>query len=410
MRHAALALALALAACDGSPAAGPPAAVDPALRAQVERSTGWTFKSDPVFETIDRAELLRKLEAKLQGEAGRRTAAAGRALRALGVLPKGYDLLAGLKKTYGEEILALYDLQDRRIYLVREALEKPPAPEDLQLRKAGKPTMRDVTIAHEMVHALQHQHDPRLDLLEDTHPDFDDLRVALHALAEGEATLHMYALLGPASADLIARSIEEQGAGKFPGEPALLRRLLFFPYAAGTRFAGARAGNGPALHAAPPLSTEEVLHPERTAAKDPPLSVRVADLSEQVGGGRTLSYEAVLGEAFLSLIVPDGSPGLASGFDGTTLSWGGDRLHLYEREGAEPVVVVVTRWDSPSAAAEARLRLGRKEGWAAVHDGTGVAFVVGLPPDAGRSVARVALERAVVTPFSSIDELRALRR
>ncbi len=396
---------LALSGCGPSQGGSAPS-VDPALRTKVERSTGWRFKTDPVFETIDRQALVRKLEAKLEGEPGRRTGATGRALQALGLLPKGYDLVASLKRMYAEEILALYDLQERKIFLVREALEKPPTAEDLQLQKAGKPTTRDVTIAHEMVHALQHQHDPLFDLLVDTQPDYDDVRGALHALAEGEATVHMYALVGPMSADAIARSIENDGSKKFPGEPALLRRVLFFPYAAGTRFAGARAQDGPALHASPPLSTEQVLHPER---KDPPVAILLPDLSADVGGGRALATEAVMGEAFLApALGADAS--LAGGFDGPSLSWGGDRLHLYEKAGADPVVVVVTRWDTPAAAAEARLRAGRKEGWAAIHADLQVAIVAGLPPEEGKRVARVALERAVAKPFRSVDELRAFLR
>lgn len=395
------ALALLIAGCGGGEG-GPP--VDPSLRPKVERSTGWTFKTDPVFERIDRKQLEARLQAKLDGKPGERMAANGRALRVLGLLPKDYDLVAGLKRMYTEEILALYDLKDRKVYLVKEALEKPPSEEEIRTRKAGRPTTRDVTIAHEMVHALQHQHDPLLDLLEDTQPDFDDVRTALHALAEGEATVHMYALqeVRPA-ADLLVRSLE---AKQFPGEPVLLGRMLVFPYAAGTRFAGVRAGNGPSLHARPPLSTEQILHPDR---KDPPVAILLPDLSAAVGGGRLLTGEAVMGEAFLVPLLSDDPSRPSVGFE-PSLAWGGDRLHLYEKVGTSPVVVVVTRWDTPASAAEARVRAGRKEGWAAAHVDLQVAFVVGLPADEGKKLALLALERAVAKPFTSVDELRSLRR
>jgi hypothetical protein len=396
-----------LAGCDGG---GSAPAVDPALRAKVELSTGWTFKSDPVFHPIDRTQLLARLEAKLDGKPGERLAANGRALRVLGLLPPGYDLVAALKRVYTEEILALYDLQERKVFLVREALEKPPSAQDLELAGRGKPSARDATIAHEMVHALQHQHDPRFDLLEDLDPDLDDLRMALHALAEGEATIHQYALLGAADAGPIAQGIEADGARRLPGEPDLVRRFLYLPYAAGTRFAGARAGNGPALHAAAPLSTEQVFHPERTTEKDPPVAVLFPDLSADVGGGRALAVEAVMGEAFLAPLLSAGPPSLSRGFEDASLFWGGDRLHLYEKAGADPVVVAVTRWDSPAAAGEARIRMGRKEGWAAVHIDLQVAFAVGLPAEEGKRVARLALDRATAKPFRSVEELRAIRR
>ena len=114
---------MAVAAC-GEASTEPPEAA--AVRPKVERSTGWKFTSIPAYERVDRAGLLAHLEQKLEGQPGRRLAALGRALKALGVLPQDYSLLDGLKKAYTEEILALYDIEERKIFLVREALEKPP--------------------------------------------------------------------------------------------------------------------------------------------------------------------------------------------------------------------------------------------------------------------------------------------
>ena len=113
-------IALAWAGCGGSDS---PTSIGASLAPKVEQSTGWTFQSEPVFEVIDRPALLKKFEAKLQGEAGRRTAAAGRAFQTLGLLPKNYDLVAALKKAYVEELLAFYDPADRKIYLVKEVLD-----------------------------------------------------------------------------------------------------------------------------------------------------------------------------------------------------------------------------------------------------------------------------------------------
>ncbi len=315
---------------------------------------------------------------------------------------------------YAEEIVAFYDPKARKIFLVKEAVEKPPSPEDLKLKEAGGLTTRQVTIAHEMVHALQHQNDPLFDLLEDERPELDDVRSALHALAEGEATVHMTALVRPLRGDWIASGIEREAASKFTSEPPVLRRLLLFPYIAGARYAGARAPNlgvlpaSARLRAVPLLSTEHLIHPERAPGKDPPQAVFLPDLSEAVGGGRALTHEAVLGEAFLApaLALYEGTD-LSNGFVDCPLSWGGDRLHLYEKPGLPPVAVLMTSWDGPQAAITAYARALTKK-WSAAWCGTRVAIVAGLEEERGTRTAREALGRAAIRPFASVDDLRRL--
>src|SRR5207245_239840 len=65
MRHRMIFIALVLAGCGGSDS---PTSIGASLAPKVEQSTGWTFQSEPVFEVIDRPALLKKFEAKLQGE------------------------------------------------------------------------------------------------------------------------------------------------------------------------------------------------------------------------------------------------------------------------------------------------------------------------------------------------------
>lgn len=418
MNYRTIGLALGLFGCGGSDGSGPAASVsvNPALRAKVEQSTGWTFTSAPAFATLSRQELVGKLEAKLQGEAGRRTAAAGRALEVLGVLPRNYDLLSNLKKAYAEELLALYEPKERKVFLVREALDKPLSADDLRLQKAGMPTTRDIVIAHEMVHALQHQHDPLFDLLEDPSPDLDDVRTALHYLAEGEATVHMYALLGPRNAEQISMRLYRESESKLLDQPPFLRDVMFEPYIWGTRYvesrvAGREAGSAPQLHAAPPLSMEHVLHSDRKPEEDPPVAVLLPDLASAVQGGRSLTYEGVLGERDLSYVFSAVAPKYqASGFPG---GWGGDRLHLYEKPGQPPVAVLLIRFDRPSVAFVAYAQLGGpapdKTPPAVAWNGRDLAAVYGLAPEAGVRVAKEALGRLVAQPFKTPAELRSIR-
>ena len=376
------------------------------IRPQVEKSTGWRFKSVPAYRRIDRQELLRHLEDKLEGEPGRRVAALGRALQTMEVLPADYSLLEGLKKAYAEEILALYDIKERKVFLVREALDRT--------HTAEQKLLRDVTLAHEMVHALQHQHDPKLDLVESEDPDLDDVRVALHAFVEGEATIHGSAVLGLPYQQL-SEQLERGARGKYAGEPPILRRALYFPYIAGTRHvaakvAGGLTGTAARLHGQIPLSTEHLLH-GRKAANDPPVAVFLPDLSETVGGGRRLAYEGVLGEAYLVPVLGGGEPqrtAPASAFV-EKVRWGGDRLQLYEKDdGSARVVVVLTIWDDFEST---EILLKRLEGkrLRAFRKGRTVAIVAGPSSEKAAEIGRAALQRGVTRPFRSVEELRKLR-
>ena len=376
-----------------------------ALKPLVEDSTGWTFTSDPAFEKIDRKGLEAFLSRKLEGRAGQRAAAGGRALRTLGLLPSGYSIVDGMKRMYKEEVLALYDPATRKILLVREALDRAVSGQAEELQ-------RRTTIAHEMVHALQHQHTPDFAVLEaEDEPDLDDVQGAVHAFMEGEATVQMYAAVGipvgPSLYSQVLAGMDGEAARKFPSDPPLMKRLLLFPYIAGTGYFSKKAPSGvkglaPEFHAALPLSTERLLHPERT---DPPLALFLPDLSASIGGGRRRIDEAVLGEKFLApLFGNDAGP--ASPLEGA-LRWGGDRLQLYETPGGtDPVVVLVTEWDTASSAL---LAFARTIGRGAVWDGRRVAIVAGLPAEAAIPVAREALGRAVASPFRTVGELRRLR-
>jgi len=386
---------------------GPPAEVR-ALVPRVESSTGWTFTSQPSFATIDRKGFEAFLETKLTGEEGRRLVAGGRAFQSLGLLPKDYLILEAVKRMYAEEVLALYDPKQRKVLLVREALEKPG-------RTAAE---RDLTIAHEMVHALQHQHDPNFDAIESEDPDLDDVKGALHAVMEGEATVQQYAIGGaeiaPAFYQRAVAGLESNAAGKFSTEPAVLKRLLYFPYIAGTGWIAARApsgihGEAPNLRATEPLSTEHLLHPERTIAADPPLAVFLPDLSKTLGGDRKRVDEGVLGEKFLAVLLEKGARP-STPLD-PALRWGGDRLQLYENpDGRASVVVLVTAWDTSSSALLAFARLVPREGFAVELEGKQVAVVAGLPADEGLKAAREALSRCVTAPFRSLAELRKARK
>ncbi|HET6900029.1 MAG TPA: hypothetical protein VFK70_16875, partial [Vicinamibacteria bacterium] len=150
-----------------------------------------------------------------------------------------------------------------------------------------------------------------------------------------------------------------------PGVPAVVRDQLVLPYLAGRDFARAlqEKGGWDALKAAwstPPASMEQVLHPEKFFAREPPraVSIRYAPAKGQV-----LS-EGVLGELFTRTFLAAGSeegappapagapaPPTVDEIDRAAAGWGGDAYRAWD-VGGKTLLVWRTEWDRKEDARE----------------------------------------------------------
>jgi hypothetical protein len=90
----------------------------------------------------------------------------------------------------------------------------------------------------------------------------------------------------------------------------------------------------------PPESSEQVLHPEKFFAQEPPQRVEIA---YQPSGG-TMVNEGVLGELLTRTLLGEGSDAAAAG-------WGGDRFRVWD-VGAKSLLVWRSVWDTPSDLAK----------------------------------------------------------
>lgn len=103
-------------------------------------------------------------------------------------------------------------------------------------------------------------------------------------------------------------------------------------------------------YAAPPVSTEQILHPERYP-KDTPRNPDLPDLAPAPGPGWTTDDTGVLGEWRMLLVLEsfldtEEAVPAASG-------WDGDRYALLSSpEGARTALVLLTRWDTVRDAHE----------------------------------------------------------
>jgi hypothetical protein len=270
--------------------------------------------------------------------------AAQTTLAALGLWPGGLDLLAESIRLQGGEIAGLYSPQRRTLYVV-EGAEAPQAVKTASAM-SGRDLFVEFVLAHEIIHALQHQAFPRLFEITAEWKDQDDAVLALHAAIEGDALRYGFevvspdAPLPPVEQFVETQELDPQDARRIP---ALLRETLIFPYGAGYPLSLAE---GKHLLARPPVSTEQVLHPAKR--REAFASFDLSALQDVLPRGCRPVSENTAGELLISILLRD----LDGSIDaGAWEGWDGDRYLVADCEG-RPEFVWATAWDSEADAAE----------------------------------------------------------
>jgi len=199
-----------------------------------------------------------------------------RALVAFGLIPHGFPLESFLLDLLTDQIAGLYDSKAREFYIADWM-----APED------QKPVM-----AHELTHALDDQY-YHIDAWEKAARPNDDAESAREAVLEGSALAAMFDYtLAPEKMSVrnfgdIASLIDQQALDEAEKDPVMVKAPQFikddllFPYVAGAGFTQQflKATNGWAdfhkVFENPPVSTQQILHPEMYFAgiRPPPLEL-----------------------------------------------------------------------------------------------------------------------------------------
>jgi hypothetical protein len=330
------------------------------LRPPVEQATGLRFTSPPrsAMRSRDqvRAYLIRKLDEELPPK---RLHGLETTYRLFGLLPDTLKLRPLLIDLYTEQVAGFYDPDSATLFGVEGA-------DRTQLR---------LVLAHELIHALQGQH-LRLDSILDARENNDRLSAA-QAILEGQATLASLEVLAPGYDvaqnpqfwELYRDQVRRQQSSMpvFRRAPLVLRETLIFPYLQGAEFMHWWDSEGrDSMPYGPrmPVSTEQVLHPDRYARGDVPVPLRFPEESGVV-------HEDVLGESEIRVIVAT----LAGSDEVQTvlpIGWGGDRYRLYQpAEG--PALVWYVVWDDTRSAerflrSAAGLRTTARPGYRAALD------------------------------------------
>ncbi len=317
---------------------------------------------------------------------------------ALGLLDADANLRAMFAGVLGEQVIGYYDPDSGRLVIredVMSGLTGAFGPEQIQEAR--------LVLVHEIVHALQ---DQRLGLgksyKEERTADADN---AFRAVVEGDATLAMLAhALRQQGIPLSAATdgIQQMGGyldlnalvrgEKLDDAPAIVRVTLVAPYLRGLQFIAAVQSRGgwPAVnnaHRRSPVSSEQVLHPDKYFTREPGELVEVVDTPSVVAAGFKRAADDTLGELELSVYL--GQTQESGTNEEAAAGWAGDQLVVYTRD-VELAVVWWTTWDTTADAEEAfraaRAVAPETATSAVERKGRAVLIVRGLPPKLHRSV------------------------
>ncbi len=321
---------------DPKPAGEPPADIA-RVEDQVEQVRGFAFEHPVAIEPVTPDQIERRLEAYFEKTTsaeflGRRSEAWG----TIGVVPPGTDVREALRAFQSGGIIGYYNPANQAlVYLGQDELT----------------TTARYILAHELTHAID---DQRFDLtrLDPLTARCDD-EAFMAGLGAVEGSAQFFAT------QVILRfpdASEEFGgsdAGSIDDVPPFIVRTQLWPYDAGMRFIDAldRRGGEDGVDAALerfPVSTEQVIHPERYP-NDIPQPVDVPDLASRLPGSWRDLDVMIVGEAWLQVMLAlrldDGaSERAAAGWDGG--------LYRAWTDGDRVAVVLKTVWDTRADAQE----------------------------------------------------------
>jgi hypothetical protein len=361
-----------------SGAAGPSAnssaatnAIYDTIEKQVQEIRGLQAKKPVPRQFITTTELKQLLTDQFDKDAPPAYVAANeRLFKALGLIPPDASLKTQTLDLLGGGVVAFYDDEEGKLYVTSNT------------GTAGGP--EKFYFSHEYDHALQ---DQNFTVFKDQKGILDqtDRLLARQSVYEGDATLLMTQWAAtnrtPGElAEVIAGSADPEVQAVLARAPKILSEPLQFPYTTGFGFINQVNGAGgwqavDGLYANMPLSTEQILHPEKYQAHETPVAVALpADLTTRLGSGWTIGMQDTFGELQTGIWLKEGGVDAATA-DAAAAGWGGDRLAVLSGPNDTWAVVMDFAWDTDADASQfesaATTALSKAQGSAKVLPGTG---------------------------------------
>jgi hypothetical protein len=312
------------------------AAASDEVLAQMSQITGLSLRT-PLKKSLRSRQQIRAYiiqEMKDDKDAVERYAGA-RSAEAFGLLPKGFDLDSFMIELLTEQIAGLYDPKAHEFYVADWI------PVDDQR----------MVMAHELTHALEDQHFQIEDWAKAARPN-DDGELARESVLEGSAMAAMveYLLLGS------GRSLQDlpdidpsmligdmSDSPTLKKAPPFLKDALIFPYLDGLTFSAAilkpSGWEGlPGVFARPPVSTQQILHPNLYMAGKVPPNLALPSLEKALGPEWSKLEENVMGEFGWKEVLKEflDAPRAKS----LSAAWNGDRYAVYEQKQTKHLLLI----------------------------------------------------------------------
>lgn len=308
----------------------------------VEESRGLPFLEIPTVTILDETDFSSRVRSTMEEDLDRDEIDGQQAVfELLGMLDGSTDLYELLVSLFTEQVAGFYDPEMGELVV--------PVSVD------GITPLQEITIAHELVHALTDQHFDFNDVYEDRvdNGTGDDVSGVL-GLVEGDATYQQFLYLeamDPASAAQAVLESLTIDRSVFDAIPKWIQEDLTFPYEHGLVFTGFIMNDGglkgvDETYLNLPVSSEQILHPEKYLRSEGPSDLERLTVTLD---GWDLFEEATFGEWGIRLLLLEAlAPGERTQ---AAAGWGNDTYRAFLR-GDDSAIAWVYQGESESDAEE----------------------------------------------------------
>ncbi len=265
---------------------------------------------------------------------------------ALGLIEPDVDLVQAALDTQIDILLGYYAPEEKVMYIIAESVNMF--------------AQEEMTFAHEYVHALQDYHFDLSAFLNNREASGDTL-LAIRSLPEGDARLVEDIFTWQnITQDQINYTVYRylfQEHPQLEGVSPALGIFTYFPYTAGEYFViylfiegGFSWDRVNQAYSNPPISSEQVMHPEKYLAGEAPVPITLPDLAPALDDTWYELDRNVLGEAgFLVWLVDQVEDQIA--IDGAA-GWDGDAYTLWIDDANHRLLAESSLWETEADAIE----------------------------------------------------------
>lgn len=302
--------------------------------------TGFPIKHPVAFESITREQINRYLSERIKDVAKPEELRAEElTLKKFGFVPQTFDLRKNTIDLLTEQAAAFYDFHRKKLFISDWA----------------QTSMRDVALIHELAHALADQSFSLEKFSKKAEQD-SEKSLARQAVVEGQAMWLTNAVIQRRAQRGNARTETEntpEAEGKFPvfdKEPLYIRENLIFPYTAGEHFQNEvyekeQKEAFSEVFRNPPVSTQQVLHPDKYFAHVAPV---LPTLPKDPKGVKRFA-EGVMGELDHSVLLRQYTSTQAA--EEVSPQLAGSQYRLLEtRKDKRIELVYASAWNDESSA------------------------------------------------------------